>query len=146
MSLGDVFGPWGWAIAAVLLALGELLLPGVFLVWLGAAAAVTALLVGVFDLAITVQLVLFGVLAIVSIALARGYFPYGDGAPEPSLNRLADRLIGRQVVVIEAIRHGRGRVQVGDSPWAAQGPDLPEGSRAEIVGVDGTILIVEPLP
>jgi membrane protein implicated in regulation of membrane protease activity len=146
MSLGDVFGPWGWAVAAVLLALGELLLPGVFLVWLGAAAAVTALLVGVFDLAIAVQLVLFGVLAIVSIALARGYFPYGGGAAEPSLNRLADRLVGRQVIVIEAFRHGRGRVQVGDSPWAAQGPDLSEGSRAEVIGVDGNILIVEPLP
>ena len=145
MSLHDVFSPWGWAVAAVLLAVGELLFPGIFLVWLGAAAAVTALLVGVFGLAITVQLVLFGALAIVSIAFGRRYVPHGQGGADPSLNRLGDRLIGQQVTVIEAIHQGRGRVQVGDSPWPAQGPDLPKGAQAQIVAVEGNILRVAAL-
>jgi membrane protein implicated in regulation of membrane protease activity len=143
MILTDIFNPWGWAILAAALAGLELLAPGIFLVWLGAAAAVTALIVGLSGVDWTVQLVLFGATSIVSVALARHYFPYEPDSSDPDLNRRGNRLIGTEVTVVDALENGHGRVQVGDSPWAARGPDLPAGTRARIIAIDGNILEIE---
>lgn len=145
MTLFDIFNPWGWAIAAAVLAGLELLAPGVFLVWLGTAAAATAVIVGLSGVDVPVQLMLFAALSIVSVVLARNYFPYEPASTDPALNRRGDRLIGTVVPVVEAFQNGHGRVQVGDSPWAAHGPDLPLGARATIIAVNGNTLEVEGL-
>jgi membrane protein implicated in regulation of membrane protease activity len=145
MTLADIFNPWGWAILAAILAGIELLAPGIFLVWLGAAAAATALIVGVSGVNWTVQLMLFGATSIVSVALARYYFPYEPDSSDPDLNRRGNRLIGSEVTVVEAMENGCGRVQVGDSPWAARGPDLPAGARALVVAINGNTLEIEDI-
>lgn len=140
-----LFGPWSWAVLAVLLAGAELFAPGVFLIWLAVAAGVTAAVVGATGIGWEVQLVLFGALSVVSVMVGRSWL--GEDVNEPAdttLNRLGERVIGRTVVVIEAISHGRGRVQFGDSAWTAEGPDLPAGAVARIVSVDGNILMIEP--
>ena len=49
---------------------------------------------------------------------------------------------GRIVTVAQAIQRGRGKVQIGDSVWTAEGPDMPEGARAKVTGVNGTMLVV----
>jgi hypothetical protein len=142
--LAALVSPWAWAVLAVVLAGAELLAPGVFLIWLGAAAAVTAILTGAFDLAWQVQAVAFAALAVLSILLARNFLPGDDEiGPEPALNRRGERLIGTTVTVVEAIEAGKGRVQIGDSPWAALGPDLPAGARCRIVAVDGNSVRIE---
>jgi membrane protein implicated in regulation of membrane protease activity len=88
--------------------------------------------------------VLFVALSVVAIVTARKYFGRRpDRAPETGLNRRAERLVGTTVVVVEAFVHGKGRVQVGDSPWAATGPDLAVGDAAKVVRVDGATLTVE---
>ena len=49
---------------------------------------------------------------------------------DPLLNDRTARLIGQKVTVVEAIENGEGRVRVGDSVWAARGPDAgrqPDG-------------------
>ena len=38
------YGIWFWFVAAILLLIGELLNPGVFLMWLAAAAALTGVI------------------------------------------------------------------------------------------------------
>ena len=43
---------------------------------------------------------------------------------QPDLNRPAAQLVGRVVVVAEAIDGGRGKVRVGDTLWPAEGPDV----------------------
>jgi len=53
-------------------------------------------------------------------------------------------LIGRTVVLTEAIVNGRGTARVNDSIWRVEGGDLPAGSNVTITGVEGTILRVEP--
>ncbi len=136
--------PWGWAVLAVVLAGAEIMLPGVFLIWLGAAAGATAVLSGIFGLPWQVQCVAFAGLAILSVLLARNFLPDRDDAHETTLNRRGERLIGTSVTVVEAIEGGRGRVQIGDSPWRAEGPDLPAGARCTIVAIEGTIVRIEP--
>jgi membrane protein implicated in regulation of membrane protease activity len=51
-------------------------------------------------------------------------------------------MVGRHVVVCEAIVNGRGKVKVGDGAWLAEGADLPVGSEVEVIAVDGTTLSV----
>jgi len=46
----------------------------------------------------------------------------------------------------QTVDGGSGRVRVGDSEWIARGPDTPVGTRMRIIGNDGAILLVEPIP
>jgi membrane protein implicated in regulation of membrane protease activity len=61
----------------------------------------------------------------------------------PNLNRRTAQLLGRILIVAEAIEGGRGKVRVGDTLWPAEGPDTPEGGRVSVVGSSGTALLVE---
>ncbi len=141
---GFVLSPWVWAAAAVGLAGIEMLVPGVFMIWLGGAAAATALLAWALAPGWETQVVIFAVLAGASVIAARQLALRPKAAPDATLNRRADRMVGSVVTVVEAIRNGNGRVQVGDSPWLATGPDLPEGARARVRAINGTTLEIDP--
>jgi hypothetical protein len=61
----------------------------------------------------------------------------------PDLNIRGQQYIGRSLVVEQAIQNGRGKVRVGDSLWAAEGPDTPAGARVTVTAARGTVLVVE---
>lgn len=147
--IGDGFDfvmtPWVWAAAAAALAGVEVVAPGVFMIWLAAAAAATALVTWAFGPGWELQLVIFAVLAGASVIAARQLVLKPREAGGPGLNRPADRLVGTLVTVVEPISGGQGRVQVGDSPWPAAGPDLPVGARVRVLAVNGTTLEVGPV-
>ncbi len=143
-GLGFTLTPWVWAAAAAALAGVEVVAPGVFMIWLAGAAAGTALLSWLLAPAWEVQMVIFAVLAGASVIAARQLVLKPRPAADPALNRRADRMVGSVVTVIEPIHDGQGRVQVGDSPWPASGPDLPAGTRVRIMAVNGTTLEVAP--
>ena len=142
MTLADIFSPWGWAALAALLGAAEMLAPGIFLIWLGGAAAATAAITALIGGDWSVQTVLFAALALASVLLGRSVMAKSS-PDETQLNRRADRMVGNIVTVVDGIEGGRGRVQIGDSPWAASGPDLAAGSQARIVAVEGNIVQVE---
>ncbi len=138
------FSPWTWLVAAAVLAGLEILTPGAFMIWLGGAAVVNAALVALFAPAWEAQLLLYVALSVASVLIGRqlvGRRPPADA--EPGLNRRSERLIGSLVEVVDPLVGGRGRVQVGDSPWPATGPDLAVGANARVVRVEGTTLVVE---
>ena len=56
-----------WLGLAALLALAELFVPGVFLIWVAAAAAVTGILSLFIDMTIAGQLTLFGIATILAV-------------------------------------------------------------------------------
>jgi membrane protein implicated in regulation of membrane protease activity len=62
---------------------------------------------------------------------------------QPDLNRPAVQLVGRVLVVAEAIESGRGKVRVGDTLWPAEGPDVPAGAEVKVVAAKATVLVVE---
>ncbi len=143
----DNLGGW-WLIAAVLLGLAELLVPGVFLVFLAFAAAVTGLFLLLFpDLAVAAQLLSFAAWSAVAVWIGRRWYRENPvDSSDPLLNQRVARLLGETVTVVQAIDGGTGRVRVGDSEWIARGPDAPAGARVRVTGADGTTLKVEPLP
>lgn len=138
---------WWWLIAGVILAIAEILIPGIFMIWLAAAAGLTAFVVWLlygFAPSTGLQLVIFAVLAFGSIYAGRAIMrKHPTASSDPKLNDRAARLIGEIGTVVEPLAGGAGRVQVGDSPWPATGPDIPAGERVRITGVNGTRLTVE---
>jgi membrane protein implicated in regulation of membrane protease activity len=142
----DLEPHWLWLIVAAALAIAELIVPGVFLIWIAAAAAGTALLTLIFGVGIAFQIALFAILSIGSVyAGRRWYTAHPVETSDPLLNNRSARLIGRTVTVVSAIEHGEGRVKVGDSVWNCRGPDCDAGTRVRITGAQGTCLDVEPL-
>ena len=136
---------WWWLLLAALLALLELFVPGVFSIWIAAAAALTGLTVLAFDIPFVFQCAIFALLAIASVAGGRRWYERNPvDSDDPHLNERTARLIGREVTVVQAIVGGEGRVRVGDGVWTARGPDVPEGSRVRIVAAEGGSLRVTP--
>ena len=146
-QLTDFFwslGAWNWFIVAAAMGLLEAIVPGVHFMWFGIAAVIMGALVLMLPLPIASQLVLFALLSLSIIWIVRRYWsPQALAHDVPGLNERGLQYVGRVVTVVEPIRRGRGKVQVGDTVWTAEGPDLPEGARAKVTGVNGTVLVVE---
>jgi membrane protein implicated in regulation of membrane protease activity len=143
--LPDLAPQWWWLIAAALLAILEIFLPGIFLVWIAMAAAATGLVLLVIPLSFAMQAILFVVLAFAAVFAGRLYYARFPGeSADPQLNERASRLIGQTVTVETAFENNKGRVRVGDGVWNANGPDAPAGASVRIVSADGTLLTVEP--
>jgi len=137
---------WIWLIAAALLAAAEIVVPGVFLIWLAAAAAVTGLATLLFGFALGFQLGLFGIVSLLAFTIGRRWYRRNPVYSEdPLLNDRTARLIGETVVVVTAIENGRGRVSVRDTVWNAIGADAEVGARVMVVGSEGNCLRVQPL-
>jgi membrane protein implicated in regulation of membrane protease activity len=137
-----VFWHW-WILAGVLLIL-ELTSPVFFFLWLGFAAAAVGFLLLVFpSIPVEAQLVLFGILCIVSVLAWRRYREiHPPESDQPLLNQRGQQYKGRIFTLDEAIINGVGKVDVDDSTWRVKGPDLAVGTRVEVTGVDGVIFIV----
>ena len=132
-----------WLLAGLALLVLELLVPGVFLMWLGLAACGT----GLVTLAVTIgfgpQVVVFTFFAAMSLAIGLKL----RRRPVARINTQGAGLAGRTAMAL--MFQGReGRVRVGDSDWAARVPaDVAEpapGTRLRVEGVDGTVLVVRP--
>lgn len=135
-----------WLTVGVALCAAEMVVPGVFLMWLGIAALLTGLAAFLLPIGVAIQLVLFAVLALVCVFFGRRWtgsnvIPSDD----PLLNDRLARLVGETAVTVTAIIDGQGRIRVGDSEWLAQGPDMPAGTRAKITGSRGQTLLIEAL-
>jgi len=144
MIEGLEFG-WIWLIGGVVLLIAEVIAPGFFLMFVGAAAIATGLLALVLPLGLAVQLALFAILALVIARVGgrRAYASQYDFSSDPLLNDRVGRLLGKTVIVVEAVDRNGGRVRVGDSEWSARGGPAAVGERVRIVDVDGNCLKVE---
>lgn len=139
-------GAWNWLILSVVLFVLETVVPGVHFVWFGMAATVIGILALSVDVSWQWQLVLFGLISMTTVLIVRRYAaPGASPSDQPDLNIRGKYYIGRIVTVENAIVNGRGRVKIGDSVWAASGPDMEAGQQAKVVGVDGTVLVVDTI-
>jgi len=134
-----------WLIIAALLAICELLIPGVYLTFIALGAAATGVLALVFpELGAIGQFISFAAWSTVAVLVGKRW--YGANpvpSADPDLNNRAARMIGQSVTVVEPISGGTGRVRVGDGEWPAEGPDLAAGDKARIVTVRGGVVVVE---
>ncbi len=146
-ALAANLGPWSWWIAGILLLAAELAAPGVFLIWIGAAAIVVGMLsLALWDAAIwswQLQFVLFAALAAVFAVAGRRFYARKEASDQPYLNRRGESLVGRTATLHEPITEGRGRIRLDDTWWPVMGPDLPAGTRVTVISADGRDLRVE---
>jgi membrane protein implicated in regulation of membrane protease activity len=136
-----------WLALAAVLAIVELVMPGIFLVFIAAGAAVTGVIALLFPgLPTVVEIGIFAAASFVAVMLGRRWYRRNPvPSSDPLLNDRAARLVGEIVTVVEAIDSGKGKVKVGDGEWLAVGPDTPKGARVRIIGAQGTLLDVEPV-
>jgi membrane protein implicated in regulation of membrane protease activity len=143
-------GPWNWMVLGFALLALEILVPGVFLLWIGIAA----LIIGANSLLMwdaafwtwQVQVISFLALALVSAYV--GHRVMGGKntvSDQPLLNLRGEQMIGRTATLTEPIREGRGRIQLGDTLWRVSGPDLPPGTRVRVKAASDSELIVEAI-
>jgi membrane protein implicated in regulation of membrane protease activity len=137
---------WLWLIGGVVLLIAELIAPGFFLIFIGAAAIVTGFAALLLPIPIALQFALFAVLAFVSARYGgrRAYSMRYDYSADPLLNDRAQRMLGKIVVATQPVDAHSGRVRVGDSEWSARGGPAAPGDRVRIVDVEGNCLRVEP--
>jgi membrane protein implicated in regulation of membrane protease activity len=142
--LDSVDPGWLWAIGGILLLIAEVIAPGFFLVFIGAAAIATGLFTVLFGLGLTAQLGLFAIYSALFVLVFKRWYGQPDGpAADPLLNDRAARMIGRSVTVVEAVDDPGGRVRVGDSEWSARGGPAAPGDKVRVASIDGNCLIVE---
>lgn len=135
-----------WIILGIILLITEMIAPGAYLVFLGGAAVFTGLLGYALPLSLPLQLLVFALSSIASVYIAKRWFDvYPILSSAPLLNARIAQMIGQTVEVVDPIECGAGRVKVGDSVWAASGPDAVVGTRMRIVSAEGNQLAVVPL-
>jgi hypothetical protein len=138
---------WLWLIGGVILLIAEIVAPGFFLVFIGAAAIAAGLFTVLFGLSPAAQLALFALYALLAVMAGRRlYANRADNSADPLLNDRAGRLVGKVVTVVAAVDEHNGRVRVGDSEWSARGGPAAVGARVRITGIEGNCLTVEPAP
>ena len=137
---------WVWiALGAAILA-AEVATGSGWLLWPAAAAAVVALAVTFGGLDLSQAALVFALLTISFVLLARRYLP--KSLFQKAANDINDnvaRLIGHHGRVVTAFRGRNGRVFIDGKEWAAEldeGEALEVGSRVEVTGVQGAHLRV----
>jgi membrane protein implicated in regulation of membrane protease activity len=146
--------PWIWLGVAVVFALVELtVLAGSFVLLPFAVSAFAASLAGFYDAPVEGQwaIFLFGGAALwVLFWKYAKRFVDGNAMPE---GVGADRLVGMTAIVVSDIdpddTDRRGRVKIVGEDWGAlteHGRALPAGTKVKIVAMNGTRVMVEPVP
>jgi hypothetical protein len=136
---------WLWLIGGILLLIAEVIAPGFFLIFIGAAGIATGLLSLLLHVPLALQLGVFAVLAFLAVRVGgrRFYATRYDYTSDPLLNDRVGRLLGKVVVVVQPVDANGGRVRVGDGEWSARGGPAGVGERVRIVDVEGNCLKVE---
>jgi inner membrane protein len=138
-NLALLYSPWSWFILAGLLLIGELLSPGVFLIWLAGAAALTGFVDIALGLSWQAEVMIFAILS-AGLVLVSWNWVKAQRAPQsdqPHLNLRHGAYVGRVFVLEKAIINGSGKIKIEDALWDVDGPDLPAGAKVTITGVNG---------
>lgn len=138
-----VFWHW-WTLGALLLTF-ELLVPGMYFLWMAEAAFVTGGVLWLFpSLGWENQVLLFSVLSVASIVVFKKYLKRSPiVSDQPLLNRRAAQYVGRVFILEHPIINGMGKLRVDDSIWKVRGEDYPAGTKVTVVDAEGVILNIE---
>jgi membrane protein implicated in regulation of membrane protease activity len=133
-----------WIVAAVLLAIGEVLTPGAFFLGPVALAAGAAAIVALFAGGVASTIV-FIVAALLSLAVLRPIARRHVRMPQ--LTRTGtDALIGRKAVVTRRVDAVGGRVRIGGEEWSARAylddGVYAEGATVDVVRIEGATALV----
>jgi len=134
-----------WLVAAVLLAIGELLTPGMFFLRPVALAAVGAAVAAGIGGGAILQLLVFIAVSLASLAflrpIARRHIRM------PALTRTGTAaLVGTKALVLQQVDANGGRVRIGGEEWSARAyfeeQTLEPGARVEVAKIEGATALV----
>lgn len=147
----DIFSQinyWHWWVLSISLLMLEFLALGTFgsfFLWPAIASAALGFLMLLFPmLPLQVQVLILGVISIVSVVIGRAYLgKHPLSQDQPFLNQRGAELVGHVYTVSEAIVNGVGKIIVGDGVWIVEGPDCPVGTNVKVLSSGGVRLQVE---
>ena len=135
-------GPWSWWVVGFILLALEIVVPGVFFLWLGIAAVITGTIALIAPMSWAIQFAIFAGLSLI-LAIAGRRFYAGNSTPEDNadLNERGRQFVGQTFTLVDDMVGGQGRVKIGDTYWIVQGHEnQTAGSEVTIVGVDSSVL------
>jgi membrane protein implicated in regulation of membrane protease activity len=134
-----------WALAAVLLAVGELVTPGLFFLGPVALAAAVAGVAAAAGLGVVVQLLLFVAGSVATVWFLRPIARRHLQMPAAMRTGTA-ALEGTKAVVLQRVDANGGRVRIGGEEWSARAymddQVLEPGTRVEVVKIEGATALV----
>jgi membrane protein implicated in regulation of membrane protease activity len=134
-----------WAIAAVLLAIGEIFTPGLFFLGPIALAALAATVVAALGGGIWIQILVFGVGSFAAVGLLRPIARAHLSMPR-AIRTGAAALEGAKGIVLQRVDSRGGRVKIGGEEWSARSyvPDeeFDVGAEVEVAQIQGATALV----
>ncbi len=134
-----------WVVAAVALAIGEVLTPGLFFLGPVALAALAAAVASLLGAGWIGSFAVFVVCSVASLAFLR---PIARRHVRmPALSRTGtDALVGRKGIVTRRVDSAGGRVRIGGEEWSARayldGQVFTEGQTVAIIQIEGVTALV----
>lgn len=145
----DWFSSWtAWLILGFVLLIGEILLPGIFLLWWGLGAIISGLVLWIIP---TLSFTAIGIFyAVLSLLLSLLWWRYQHRKDQQDdahsvLNQRDHSLIGNIGLVQEFHSNGIGRGKFGDTTWRIMSQNaepLHVNDKIEVVQVQGITLYV----
>jgi inner membrane protein len=136
---------WHWWVFAAALISIEIFAPSTVFLWPAVAATIVGFaLLALEGMGWQYQALLFAALSVISIVAWRAYARTQPlESDDPTLNRRAEKHVGRSVTLKDPIVDGRGRITMDGIAWTVEGEDMEAGCGIKVVGADGAILKVE---
>ncbi len=134
-----------WTIVAVVLLVGEIFTPGLFVLGPVALAAVAAGIASLLGVGATAQVIVFIAASIASVALIRPIAKSHLRMPAAIRTGTA-ALTGTKALVLQRVDSDGGRVKIGGEEWSArsymEGQVFEPGTRVEVVKIEGATALV----
>ena len=139
-----------WLVIAVVMLIIEAVTTGLATLWF-AVGAIVAMIMDLCGASVPLQVIVMAVVSIVCFVLCMIWVrPKLESLRKKNIQRTnADRLIGREGIVIVPlnITEGKGQVKVDGQVWSAKAEaDIAEGIRVTVKAIEGVKLVVEVAP
>ena len=137
-----------WLVVAIIMLVIEVVTTGLVTLWF-ALGAIVAMVMDLCGAPLASQIIVMALVSIVSFILCMIWVrPKLESLRKKNVQRTnADRLIGREGVVIVPFNatEGKGQVKVDGQIWSAKADnDLEEGTKITVKAIEGVKLVVEP--
>ena len=139
-----------WFFVGLVMLLMEMATPGLVFLFFGVGAWIVVVLLLVLKISLNVQLGIFLIASLLSLALFRNMLKkafQGNQIDEKDLGKILDEFVGHKAVVIEKIDlESGGKVEFKGSQWEAESEEeIAEGEMVKILSKDNLTLKVEKL-
>lgn len=137
---------WHWLTLSFLMFGLEALGAAGFLIGAGVGALLMAVVSYIFpDMGWQGQLMGFAISSIVfSVLYLKLFRRFNDTTDAPDINKRAEQLLGRRMMLEENLPTGQGKIQIGDTLWKVESPSpLQAGVLVEVLGADEMTLKIQ---